>query len=100
MNAWTVARSAAIHIAEGNEGLAARAVQLALNDARNGAEPRLVGLEDDVAKLKQALASNYNPTPSERSDWQKHCDEIWAAGGTPPDEDEWRVELALMELER
>jgi hypothetical protein len=75
-------------------------VRNALIDARSDAEPRLVELEAEVAKLREALAYNYRPTPSERAYWQKHCDEIWSAGGTPPDEEEWGVELALAELER
>jgi hypothetical protein len=74
--------------------------QVALDVARNDAEPRLVELKAEVAKLRKCLAYNYRPTPSEQAYWQKYCDEIWAAGGTPPDEEERRVELALAELER
>ena len=100
MNAWTIARSAAIHIAEGREGLAARVVQLALNDARNDAEPRLKEAEEEIVKLRNCLAHHYTPHYNDLERWTEHCDEILAAGGTPPDEKEWRVELALTETER
>ena len=100
MNAREIVRHVAIHVATDERRMAEELVRNALIDAQNDAEPRLVELEAEVARLRESLAYNYRPTPSEQSYWQKHCDEIDAAGGTPPDETEWRVELALAELER
>ena len=100
MDARELARIVAIHIVKGQEGLAARTVQLALNDARDDAEPRLMELEAEVAKLRKCLAYHYLPRYVDWKWWGKHCDEIDAAGGTPPDEEEWMAELALAEWER
>lgn len=38
-------------------------------------------------KLCQALAYYYTPTVQEYRDFDKHCDEISAAGGCPPNPD-------------
>jgi hypothetical protein len=100
MNAGVIVSQVAIRVATDQRRLAEELVRDALLEERNDAEPELVELKAEVAKLRKALAYNYRPTPSERAYWQKHCDEIWSAGGTPPDEEEWGVELALAELER
>jgi hypothetical protein len=100
MNARKLARLVAVQVAKGQYDQAVESAQMALDVARNDAEPELVELKAEVVRLRKSLAYHYRPTPDECIRWDKHCDEIWAAGGTPPDEDEWRVELALAELER
>jgi hypothetical protein len=95
-----LARLVAVQVAKGQYDLAVKSAQVALDVARNDAEPRLKELEAKMLKLKQALAHFYSPTTLQFTYWRTHWDEIWAAGGTPPDETEWRVELALTELER
>jgi hypothetical protein len=100
MNTSIIVTEIAVLVAKGRQRDAFKLLRAALQEAQDEAEPRLVEVDAEVLKLKKALAYNYRPTPSERAYWQKHCDEIWSAGGTPPDEEEWRVELALAELER
>ena len=100
MNAVEIVRHVAIHVATDQRRMAEELVRNALNNAQNDAEPRLKELEDEVAKLKECLASNYSPRSVNWTQWGKHCDEIDAAGGTPPDETGWRVELALAEWEK
>jgi hypothetical protein len=100
MNAMQIVSHVAIHVATDQRRMAEELVRNALIDERNNAEPELVELKAEVVRLRKSLAYHYRPTPDECIRWDKHCDEIWSAGGTPPDEDEWRVELALAELER
>lgn len=100
MNARKLARLVAVQVAKGQYDLAVESVHMALDAARKEAEPRLVELEAEVAKLRKCVAHHYTPLYREWEVWQKYCDDTWAAGGTPPDEDEWRVELALAALER
>ena len=98
MNARKLARLVAVQVAKGQYDLAVESAQTALDAARNDAESRLAELEDEVAKLRKSLAYNYTPTQDAWNSWYDHNAEIDAAGGTPPDEEEWRVELALAEM--
>lgn len=100
MDARKLARLVAVQVAKGQYDLAVESAQMALDAARNDAEPRLTELEAEVVKLRKALAHHYLPVFGEWEWWREHCDEVNAAGGIPPDEEEWRVELALADLER
>jgi hypothetical protein len=100
MNARKLARLVAIQVAKDQYELAVISIRLALEAAQNDAEPQLVKLKAEVKKLQECLAYHYAPHYREREWWWKHCDKIDAAGGTPPDETKWRVELALEERRR
>lgn len=58
-------------------------------------EPRLEELETENAKLRKALAHHYEPTMDEVLSFDEHCNMVWSAGGSPPDEDAHWADIAL-----
>jgi hypothetical protein len=62
-------------------------------------EPRLEELETENAKLRRALAYHYTPTNEEIMSFDEHCNMVWSAGGSPPDEDAHWSEIALSHWE-
>jgi hypothetical protein len=93
--AQTVVDGVAIYVATDRRKDANTLVHSVLEKVQKEAEPRLKELEAEVAKLKKALAYHYESTPDELLNWEEYCDRIWAAGGSPPDEDEHWVQVAL-----
>jgi hypothetical protein len=67
----------------------------AISQLLRQAEPRLEELETENEKLRKALAYHYTPTSEEIVTFSEHCDMVWSAGGSPPDEDYHWAEVAL-----
>ena len=52
-------------------------------------------LEVENARLRRALYFCYDPIAQEMIDFDDHCNEVYAAGGSPPDEESHWVNRAL-----
>lgn len=97
--ARTIVNKVAMCVARDHRRTAVRIVREALEKTQKEATPQLDKLEVVLTKLREALAYYYLPAPNEIMEWHRHCDAISAAGGNPPDEAGWRVEMALRHLE-
>ena len=99
MNFTTIARhlvqKSAMDVARGRREDSVTEVRQAMLDAQSEAEPRLKKLEVEVAQLRKALAYHYSPSLGELAYWTTHKQDVLACSGSPPNYENWKVNVAL-----